>query len=139
MRLRFSLILILMTGLAFGQEKEKERSKNPKVAFYYSLIPGLGQIYNGKWIKSAMIVGLEIAAYVVWTENRDIYNDFEYKDYPLRKRRYLEKRNKYAWWIGFIYVYGMIDAVVDAHLYQFENLMESQLESEKKGKNKDAE
>jgi hypothetical protein len=33
----------------------------------------------------------------------------------------------------------MIDAVVDAHLYQFENLMESQLESEKKGKNKDAE
>ena len=139
MRLRFSLILILMTGLAFGQEKEEERSKNPKVAFYYSLIPGLGQIYNGKWIKSAMIVGLEIAAYVVWTENRDIYNDFEYKDYPLRKRRYLEKRNKYAWWIGFIYVYGMIDAVVDAHLYQFENLMESQLESEKKGKNKDAE
>ncbi len=139
MRLRFSLILILMTGLAFGQEKEKERSKNPKVAFYYSLIPGLGQIYNGKWIKSAMIVGLEIAAYVVWTENRDIYNDFEYKDYPLRKRRYLEKRNKYAWWIGFIYVYGMIDAVVDAHLYQFKNLMESQLESEKKGKNKDAE
>ena len=128
-----------MTGLAFGQEKEKERSKNPKVAFYYSLIPGLGQIYNGKWIKSAMIVGLEIAAYVAWTENRDIYNDFENKDYPLRKRRYLEKRNKYAWWIGFIYVYGMIDAVVDAHLYQFENLMESQLESEKKGKNKDAE
>ena len=128
-----------MTGLAFGQEKEKERSKNPKVAFYYSLIPGLGQIYNGKWIKSATIVGLEIAAYVAWTENRDIYNDFEYKDYPLRKRRYLEKRNKYAWWIGFIYVYGMIDAVVDAHLYQFENLMESQLESEKKGKNKDAE
>jgi len=128
-----------MTGLAFGQEKEKERSKNPKVAFYYSLIPGLGQIYNGKWIKSAMIVGLEIAAYVAWTENRDIYKHFEYKDYPLRKRRYLEKRNKYAWWIGFIYVYGMIDAVVDAHLYQFENLMESQLESEKKGKNKDAE
>ena len=128
-----------MTGLAFGQEKEKERSKNPKVAFYYSLIPGLGQIYNGKWIKSAMIVGLEIATYDAWTENRDIYNNFENKDYPLRKRRYLEKRNKYAWWIGFIYVYGMIDAVVDAHLYQFENLMESQLESEKKGKNKDAE
>jgi hypothetical protein len=128
-----------MTGLAFGQEKEKERSKNPKVAFYYSLIPGLGQIYNGKWIKSAMIVGLEIAAYVAWTENRDIYKHFENKDYPLRKRRYLEKRNKYAWWIGFIYVYGMIDAVVDAHLYQFENLMESQVESEKKGKNKDAE
>ena len=68
-----------------------------------------------------------------------IYKHFENKDYPLRKRRYLEKRNKYAWWIGFIYVYGMIDAVVDAHLYQFENLMESQLESEKKGKNKDAE
>ncbi len=138
MRLRFSLILILMTGLAFGQEKEEERSKNPKVAFYFSLIPGMGQVYNGKLLKSAIVIGLEIAAYNAWNENKDFYNNFK-DTYPLPKHRYLEKRNKYAWWIGFIYVYGMIDAVVDAHLYQFENLMESQLESEKKGKNKDAE
>ena len=130
-----------MTGLAFGQEKEEERSKNPKVAFYFSLIPGMGQVYNGKLLKSAIVIGLEIAAYNACLNNLDLYNNYDPDDdnYPLRKHRYLEKRNKYAWWIGFIYVYGMIDAVVDAHLYQFENLMESQLESEKKGKNKDAE
>jgi len=131
-----------MTGLAFGQEKEEERSKNPKMAFYFSLIPGMGQVYNGKLLKSAIVIGLEIAAYNACLNNLDLYNNYDPDDddnYPLRKHRYLEKRNKYAWWIGFIYVYGMIDAVVDAHLYQFENLMESQLESEKKGKNKDAE
>ena len=133
MRLRFLLILIFLTSLTFSQEKEQERSKNPKVAFYHSLIPGLGQIYNGKWIKSGMIVGLEIAAYGAWIENSDIYNNYENNTYPLRKHRYLEKRNKYAWWIGFIYVYGMIDAVVDAHLHKFDHLMESPLESEKKG------
>jgi hypothetical protein len=127
-----------LIGLAYGQDSKKEQIKDPKKAFYFSLIPGMGQVYNGKLLKSAIVIGLEIAAYNAWNENKDFYNNFK-DTYPLPKHRYLEKRNKYAWWIGFIYVYGMIDAVVDAHLYQFENLMESQLESEKKGKNKDAE
>ena len=39
----------------------------------------------------------------------------------------LKKRNKFAWWIGIIYVYSMIDAVVDAHLYSFDQLMDSPL------------
>jgi hypothetical protein len=30
-----------------------------------------------------------------------------------------EKRNKYAWWCAGIYFIGMLDAYVDAHLYNF--------------------
>jgi hypothetical protein len=136
MKFRNIFILILITGFILGQNNKSCKAKKTKVAFYYSLIPGLGQIYNGKWIKSAMFIGLEIASIDAWSKNKSIYNKFENGDYPLRKNRYLEKRNKYAWWIGFIYVYAMIDAIVDAHLYPFDSIMESPIESEKKRINK---
>ena len=138
MRLQFPIILILMIGFVFALQLKEEKLKNSKIAFYWSLVPGLGQAYNGKWVKSISIVGLEYAAYNAWTENKDFYNNFK-DTYSLPKHRYLQKRNKYAWWIGFIYVYGMIDAVVDAHLHNFDHLMASPLESEKKRKIKDAE
>ena len=138
MRLQFPIILILMIGFVFALPLKEEKLKNSKIAFYWSLVPGLGQAYNGKWVKSIIIVGLELAAYDAWAENKDSYNNFK-DTYPLPKHRYLQKRNKYAWWIGFIYVYGMIDAVVDAHLHNFDHLMASPLESEKKRKIKDAE
>jgi len=126
-----------MIGFVFALPLKEEKLKNSKIAFYWSLVPGLGQAYNGKWVKSISIVGLELAAYNAWNKNKNYYKN--YKDtYHLSKHRYLQKRNKYAWWIGFIYVYGMIDAVVDAHLNNFDHLMASPLKSEKKGEIIDA-
>ena len=141
MRLQFPIILILMIGFVFALPLKEENLKNSKIAFYWSLVPGLGQAYNGKWVKSISIVGLEYAACVAWIENKNFYNNYEKDSNPdkLPKHRYLQKRNKYAWWIGFIYVYGMIDAVVDAHLHNFDHLMASPLKSEKKGEIIDAE
>ena len=34
-----------------------------------------------------------------------------------------KKINKSVWWIGLSYSYGLIDAVVDAHLHPFEDVM----------------
>ena len=87
----------------------------------------MGQLYNGKLTKSAIFVGLEISAYVAWKDNSGKYNSYDSNNYPLKKHRYLEKRNKYAWWIGILYFYAMIDAVVDAHLNSFDSLMDSPL------------
>ncbi|MCS5652746.1 MAG: DUF5683 domain-containing protein, partial [Candidatus Marinimicrobia bacterium] len=81
----------------------------------------------------------EIAAYNACLNNLDIYNNYENGKYPLRKHRYLEKRNKYTWWVGIIYVYAMIDAVVDAHLYKFDHIMDSSIENGKKEEIIDAE
>ena len=141
MRLQFPIILILMISFVFALPLKEEKLKNSKIAFYWSLVPGLGQAYNGKWVKSISIVGLEYAACAAWIENKNFYNNYEKDSNPdkLPKHRYLQKRNKYAWWIGFIYVYGMIDAVVDAHLHNFDHLMASPLKSEKKGEIIDAE
>ena len=41
--------------------------------------------------------------------------------------------------MGIIYVYAMIDAIVDAHLHSFDDLMESPLDQENSKGNKYAE
>ena len=125
-------ICFLFLNLANAQSEKLIESKSPKKAFYFSLIPGMGQVYNEKLIKSALIISLEVSAILAWENNLKKYNNYN-NDMPLRQHRYLEKRNKYAWWIGIIYIYSMIDAVVDAHLHSFEEIMDSSLDQDKKG------
>ena len=121
------LVCMLFLGVIVANETSELKNKDPKTAFFFSLVPGMGQAYNGKWIKSAMVIGLEVSSFIYWQDNISKYNDYEQNNYPLSRHRYLEKRNKYAWWIGIIYVYAMIDAVVDAHLHSFNDLMESSI------------
>ena len=93
-----SLILVMMIPL-FGGVSDSTIIKNPKKAFFASIIPGGGQIYNGRIIKGFTIMGLEIMGIQSWLENSKIYSNYDSGDYLLRKNRYLEKRNKYAWWV----------------------------------------
>ena len=126
--MRISLFLLLFLTVGKSQDTTAITLKSPKKAFALSLVPGLGQVYNGKWIKSALIIGLEVSSFMAWRLNLDRYNNYDNNNYPLRKYRYLEKRNKYAWWMGIIYVYSMIDAVVDSHLHSFDHLMNKPIE-----------
>ena len=118
---------VLVINIVLANEERSIENKDPKKAFYFSLVPGMGQIYNGKILKSAIFVGLEISAYVAWKDNSGKYSSYDSNNYPLKKHRYLEKRNKYTGWIGILYFYAMIDAFVDAHLNSFDLLMESPL------------
>lgn len=97
---------------------------------YALLFPGAGQIYNGKYLKAACIVTLEALSLWRYSENSDTYANYDETIHPLGKHRYLEKRNKYVWWAAFLYLYGFLDAVVDAHLYPFDQVMEEDLESD---------
>ena len=126
--MRISLFLLLFLTFGKSQDTTAITIKSPKKAFALSLVPGLGQVYNGKWIKSALIIGLEVSSFMAWKLNLDRYNNYDSNNFPLRKYRYLEKRNKYAWWMGIIYVYSMIDAVVDSHLHSFDHLMNKPIE-----------
>jgi hypothetical protein len=92
--------------------------KNPKTAFYLSAIPGGGQLYNGKLLKGSLVLALELFAMYSWLENAEIYRDYDSIDKPLPKNRYLEKRNKY-------------DAMVDAHLSPFDQIMNTAIEDTK--------
>jgi len=112
-------------------ETDSTLIKNPKTAFYLSAIPGAGQLYNGKLLKGSLVLALESAAMYSWLENAEIYRNYDSTDKPLPKNRYLEKRNKYAWWVIFIYFYSMIDAIVDAHLSPFDQIMNTRIENTK--------
>ena len=90
----------------------------------------LKTLYNGKLIKGLTIMTLEVMALQLWRENSDIYSGYDSGDYRLAKGRYLEKRNKYAWWVVFLYFYSMIDAMVDAHLSPFNEVMDANIDIE---------
>ena len=130
--LRILFVICLGFSFLLGEiyPDTSDSIKSPKNAALSSIIPGGGQLYNGKKFKAGMILTGEVLAIVNWYNNSQLYSSYNAGndvDYPLPKYRYLEKRNKYVWWIGFIYIYGLIDAIVDAHLHPFEDVMAEEL------------
>ena len=123
----FSLLLSYSLSAQIN-EIDSTLIKNPRQAFLYSLVPGGGQFYNKKYVKGSLVMGLETLAFYSWLENSKIYKNYESEEYSLRQNRYLEKRNKYAWWVIFLYFYSMIDAMVDAHLSPFDDIMSTSIE-----------
>jgi len=123
------LILIIFCSYLFPLEVDSVKVKTPaKAAKYGAMFPGGGQVYNGRWIKAAFLLTLEAASIYQWSSNGNIYKNYDSGNYNLRKHRYLEKRNKYAWWTVFIYIFGMLDAIVDAHLNPFNSVMTENIE-----------
>ena len=125
-----SVLIPLIILPVFGSSTDSTFIKSPKTAFIASVIPGGGQIYKGKLIKGLAIMTLEVMALQLWRENSDIYSGYDSGDYRLAKGRYLEKRNKYAWWVVFLYFYSMIDAMADAHLSPFNEVMDANIDIE---------
>ena len=130
--IRILFVICLVSSFLLGETHPdtSDSIKSPKNAALSSIIPGGGQLYNGKKFKAGLILAGEVLAIVNWYNNSQLYSSYNADndiDYPLPKHRYLEKRNKYVWWIGFIYIYGLIDAIVDAHLHPFEDVMAEEL------------
>ena len=113
-----------------SESSDSLKYKTPQKAFYYSAIPGAGQIYNDKYIKGISIMLFEIYCINSWIVNKNKFDNYSNLNLPLNESRYLSKRNKFAWWVGFIYFYAMIDAIIDAHLSPFDDVMDSKIETE---------
>lgn len=130
--IRKGLLLPIFLGVLMGQDSDSLNTHTPKkAALYAMLFPGAGQLYNNRPLKTGLMLGMISLAAWRWSVNGENYQNYT-EDMALPKRRYLEKRNKYAWWMGFIYIYGLLDAVVDAHLINFNEVMEEDLEAIKK-------
>ena len=133
MRYRCILLSFFLNVILTAQVTSADSTliKHPKTAFYLSVVPGVGQLYNGKLLKGSLVFSLESFAIYSWLENAKIYRDYDSIEESLPKNRYLEKRNKYAWWVIFIYFYSMIDAMVDAHLSPFDQVMNTAIDDKK--------
>ena len=133
----FSLVIF---SYLFSQQKvdfrtEEEQLKDPKVALKRSLtIPGAGQIYNDQKVKGYTLMAGEILALWSFNENRKKYNNYD-DSYANSKEHYLRERNRFAWIAIGLYFYSVLDAVVEAHLDNFDKIVEESDPSNNKEEN----
>lgn len=163
--MRFFILLfgIVLSSFLFAQEEKTDSSsiseivavnpnakldsisvdyltaKNPmRASLYSAILPGLGQVYNGKWWKVPIVYGLlGTGAYFIidynnqYKEYRAYYLDKLYGneiDNPTINNLSLEKlatiqddrkrtRDYAIALTALVYILNIVDATVDAHLY----------------------
>jgi len=97
------------------------KTKSPFGAAVRSLlVPGLGQVYNGKKAKAFLAAAGEgFLIYSIYNENKK-YNA---ADNDKERERYRDRRSTFEWWFLFILGISAVDAYVDAYLDRFEENM----------------
>jgi hypothetical protein len=109
------------------------KHKSPTGALFRSVvIPGWGQFYNAKYLKSLVVFGTETTfitlAGIEWRRRNEHKRKFEDlpPDHPDKYwefeefRFYEDRRNLFLWITAGIVFISMFDAYVDAHLYNFD-------------------
>jgi hypothetical protein len=129
-------VLLIASTLSNGQNLTEESSpsdtvfimqKSPWGAVARSaVIPGLGQFYNESYWKIPVIWGVGALFISGWVYNNNLYKDYkdlfietgndddlEYRDF------YRDQRDNFTIYLVLLYVLNLVDAYVDAHLYDF--------------------
>jgi hypothetical protein len=124
------ILLLLFTSFIFSQYNDVDtlQSKSPQTAAIRSFVfPGGGQYYNGQPIKGAVLSTFGVASAVLYMDFSEKYKNSEGVSQS-DKKNFLHQRNRYGWWIIIVYIYGLLDAVVEAHLHPFNEVMNEDLE-----------
>ena len=126
--IKISIFAVFIITNLFSQQKvdfrtEEEQLKDPKIALKRSLtVPGAGQLYNDQKVKGYALMAGEVLALWSFNDNRKKYNNYEDSD-SNSKEHYLRERNRFAWIAIGLYFYGVLDAVVEAHLDNFDEVV----------------
>jgi len=93
------------------------------------VLPGLGQLYNGRRIKTIIAVGA-FSYYLgrAWLEQKESQRSlkardaldpdtFEWREEDAWYQFHRESARDYLWWSGAVWLIAALDAFVDAHLY----------------------
>jgi hypothetical protein len=109
--------------------------KSPwKAVLYSAILPGLGQFYNGSYWKVPVIAILSgYFGYEIIRNNnkfidyRDLYAQSQSDSIPegdLRLKQYREfyrnQRDNFYLYSGIFYLINLVDAYVDAHMFDFD-------------------
>lgn len=130
------IVLLFVSTLLYGQNLTEENSpsdtvfvmqKSPWGAVARSaIIPGLGQFYNESYWKIPVIWGVGALFISGWVYNNNLYKD--YKDlfietgnntYLSYRDFYRDQRDNFTIYLVLLYILNLVDAYVDAHLYDF--------------------
>jgi hypothetical protein len=104
-----------------------ESTKSPWTAVLMSaVVPGAGQIYNESYWKAPLIWGLTGWLVYNWVDNnknyksnRDLYAQTGDEDFRTLRSFYRDQRDVFAIYLGLTYVLNLVDAYVDAQLFDF--------------------
>ena len=106
--MKYWIVILIAFSICTSQESgyiDSTKIRNPGLAWKLGVIPGMGQLYNGKYIKAIGFMSAEYFAVIriieLNTENR------------------IGLRNTYGWWVFGLFVWNMLDAYVDAQLSTF--------------------
>lgn len=124
--------------------------RDPSVAAWLAAIPGLGlgQIYNGSLSKAGLVAMVQVSlGFVAYNYHRlmreaekamvfdkskysdneleikSVINDEFNRSWESKRSSAFRNRNTYLWYSIFFYFYGIFDAVVDAHLHDYDEKM----------------
>ncbi len=99
--MKFLLLFLILT-----------QNKNPvRAAWMSAILPGLGQVYTGNYIKGIFFFGGEVFLL------RELLGDYPYID----KNKDALYRFSYNFILSFsLWAFNISDAYVSAHLYKFE-------------------
>ena len=106
--MKYWIIILFAFSICTSQESEyidSTKVRNPSLAWKLGIIPGVGQLYNKKYLKAIGFIGAEYFAVIRFIELND------------EKR--IGLRNTYGWWVIGLFVWNILDAYVDAQLSTF--------------------
>lgn len=95
-----------------------------------AIIPGWGQIYNESYIKAPVIWGISAWLVYNWLGNNKDYKHYKdlylqdptgrlAKNYQSLRNFYRDQRDLFTIYLSLTYVLNLVDAYVDAHLFDF--------------------
>jgi hypothetical protein len=144
--IKIIFLVLLVNNLNFCQQ-DSLRTDNPKndsvfvmakspwgAVMRSAVLPGWGQIYNESYWKAPVVWG--IAGWLIynWVDNNRLYkeykNDFDRSltiglsakgDATAKKNRdfYRDQRDLFTIYMGLTYILTLVDAYVDAQLFDF--------------------
>ncbi|MCX7762845.1 MAG: DUF5683 domain-containing protein [Candidatus Kryptonium sp.] len=135
MRLKVLTLILFLSSVAFSQADTAKNVavKSPTKAMLMSaVVPGLGQFYNESYWKIPVIYGL--AGYFIYEIRQNDKNYRYYRDlfvqsikttggdYRYKRLRdfYRDQRDLFGIYLFVLYIANIVDAYVDAHLYNFD-------------------
>jgi hypothetical protein len=115
-------------------KKFRMRKSPTKAVLFSAVLPGAGQFYNESYWKIPIIGGLVGYFGYEYFRNNNLYKDYRDQyvtsqtelnpngDLTLKTLRefYRDQRDDFVWYFLIVYVVNMVDAYVDAHLFDFD-------------------
>jgi hypothetical protein len=111
------------------------KGKSGTVAMLASMVlPGAGQIYNQSYWKAPVVWGFGTYFYLIYHDQNNLYHQYRDRyaasvdstnplgDPGLKDKRkfYFSQRNTFGWYLAITYLINIVDAYVDASLFNFE-------------------